>query len=329
MSEHALAYSEEPLEHRMLVLFEAAGLSSDFQPYLLRSLLSEGGVRYETVETTADGLQARLIERAGPTGLNVTTTAVKLHPENETRLLSVAVTDTQEQTSAVLAALAEEEEDEPALERWHALQRWLEGGNHRVAIPYAHELAKAIPPVAVRLRRDFGSLLALGRAHTVLHQATRDRDERGRILATLDDYEVVRDLVADLVAEGVEATVRPTVRATVAAVSDLAGENGVTQAAVARRLKLDKSAAKRRVDQALLAGYVRNLEERKGRPARLVVGDPLPEDIEILPSADRLAGGCRVARESEGVDPPPPRRVTPTARHLRRASTRRPRSSSI
>jgi hypothetical protein len=65
-----------------------SGLSGDFASYLVRSLLSEGRVRYETVEKTKDGLKPRLIEREGPTGLLVTTTAVKLHPENETRLLS-------------------------------------------------------------------------------------------------------------------------------------------------------------------------------------------------------------------------------------------------
>ena len=50
MSERALAYGTEPLRHRFLVLFEAAGLESDFASYLVRSLLSEGCVRYETVE---------------------------------------------------------------------------------------------------------------------------------------------------------------------------------------------------------------------------------------------------------------------------------------
>jgi hypothetical protein len=94
MSERALAYSEEPLVHRFLVLYEAAGLRSDFTSYLLRSLLSEGRVRYETVEKTPDGLRSRVIEREGPTGLLVTTTAIGLHPENETRLLSITVTDT-------------------------------------------------------------------------------------------------------------------------------------------------------------------------------------------------------------------------------------------
>jgi hypothetical protein len=72
------------LQHRFLVLYEAAGLKSDFASYLIRSLLSEGRVRYSTVEKTPNGLEPRLIEREGPTGLIVTTTAVALHPENET-----------------------------------------------------------------------------------------------------------------------------------------------------------------------------------------------------------------------------------------------------
>src|SRR4051794_32493223 len=39
MSERALAYSDADLRHRMLVLYEAAGLTSDFASYLVRSLL--------------------------------------------------------------------------------------------------------------------------------------------------------------------------------------------------------------------------------------------------------------------------------------------------
>jgi hypothetical protein len=141
MSDRTLAYSEEPIEHRFLVLFEAAGMSGDFATYLIRSLLSEGHLRYETVEKTSEGLKPRLIEREGPTGLLVTTTAVKLHPENETRLLSLTVNDTREQTRDVLAALAEEDGEAPDLKPWRALQEWLETAEHRVHIPYARVLA--------------------------------------------------------------------------------------------------------------------------------------------------------------------------------------------
>jgi hypothetical protein len=62
-------------------------MASDFATYLIRSLLSEGRLRYETVEKNKEGLVPRLIEREGPTGLIVTTTSLRLHPENETRML--------------------------------------------------------------------------------------------------------------------------------------------------------------------------------------------------------------------------------------------------
>jgi hypothetical protein len=50
MSDHALAYGEGSLAHRIIVLYEAAGLTGDFGTYLVRSLLSEGRICYETVE---------------------------------------------------------------------------------------------------------------------------------------------------------------------------------------------------------------------------------------------------------------------------------------
>ena len=76
-----------------------------------------------------------------------------------------------------MAALANEAAgDGPNLEAWRALQVWLEGAERRVTVSYAADLAALIPPIAVRLRRDFGAILNLIRAHAVLHQAGRDRD---------------------------------------------------------------------------------------------------------------------------------------------------------
>src|SRR5215204_2591105 len=304
MSDRTLAYSEEPIKHRFLVIYEAAGMSGDFATYLMRSLLSEGRVRYETVEKTSEGIKPRLIEREGPTGLIVTTTSVKLHPENETRLLSLTVTDTQEQTRAVMAALAKEAgEGEPDLDTWHALQVWLEGAEHRVSISYAKILAELIPPVAVRLRRDFGALLNLIRAHALLHQATRDRDAEGRIIATIEeDYAAVRELVADLVSDGIEVTVPKTVRETVEAVKRLREDsNGepVTVTDLARALRLDRSAVSRRVRNAKDRGYLRDLEENLRKPSRLIPGDDLPDDLQILPSPEDVRASMQKRASSK------------------------------
>jgi hypothetical protein len=311
MSDRALAYSSEPLRHRYMVIYEAAGMASEFATYLIRSLLSEGCVRYETVEKTENGLEARLIEREGPTGLIVTTTSLRLHPENETRMLSLTITDTRDQTAAVFRALAQENNRvEIDLTPWHSLQTWLAKGLTRVVIPFADQLARLVPPVAVRLRRDFKTVLMLIRAHALLHQASRLSDEKGRVIATVEDYAAVRDLVANLVAEGVDATVKPEVRELVETTAQLleGGLAEVRQTELKEALKLDKSAISRRVASALDGGFLKNLEDRKGRPTRLVLGDPLPANHEVLPLPDQLisADGLRGCTVDPGDNAPPP-----------------------
>jgi hypothetical protein len=315
MSDRALAYSNEPLKHRHLVLYEASGMASDFATYLIRSLLSEGRLRYETVEKTKEGLMPRLIEREGPTGLIVTTTSLRLHPENETRMLSLTITDSREQTSAVFRA-QENNRVEVDLTQWHALQTWLATGPNGVVIPFAERLAELVPPVAVRLRRDFKTVLMLVRAHALLHQASRRKNERGRVIAEIEDYTVVRELIADLVAVGVEATVKPEVREVAKTVAALlkGGKDEVRQAELKLALKLDKSVISRRVADALDGGFLRNLEDRKGRPARLVLGDALPRNLEVLPTPEQLVGedglhGCIV---DLGDEPPPPDKINST-----------------
>jgi len=300
LSEKALAYSEEDFRHRHIIIYEAAGMNSDFGSYLIRSLLSEGRLLYEFVEKTKSGIRARLIDKPGPTGLITTTTAPKLHPENETRLLSLGVIDTPEQTKAVMRALAADDAASTInYSPWHALQAWLAAGEHQVDVPFARKLADLIPPIAVRLRRDFKLLLTLIRAHALLHRATRGHDNQGRIIATVADYEAVRELVAKLFAEGIEATVPKTIRETVAAVA--AGIGEVSLASLAQKMKLDKSAVHHRVKKAIDRGYLVNREEKRGMPARIATADPLPDEIEILPDPDALEDRCSVEAPMEGI----------------------------
>ena len=296
MSERALVYDRRPIEHRFIVVFEASGLGDDFGAYAMRSLLSEGCIKYTTVEKTEAGLEPREIYRQGPTGLLVTTTWASLHPENETRMLSVTVRDDTEQTRAVLMALARRADGsiarEPNLHPWLSLQTWLElAGRLEVAVPYARALAHDTDPRAVRLRRDFGAVLSLVRTHALLHQTHRERDAKGRVLASLEDYVVVYNLVIDIVCQGVQAGVSQAVRDTVGAVQRLykESEKPVTYAQLARELGLDRSSVSRRARVARSAGYLVNLEDSRRKPARLVPGDPLPEETPVLPSPDAVA----------------------------------------
>src|SRR3984893_4488461 len=115
--------------------------------------------------TAATGLKSRVIERQGPTGLLVTTTALNLDAELETRLFSIPITDSAEHTQSVMRAIAADAVGAQKgahldVESWHELQNWLgEPDEFRVVIPYADALARAVPPIDVRLRRDFGALL--------------------------------------------------------------------------------------------------------------------------------------------------------------------------
>jgi hypothetical protein len=315
MSERALLYTEEPLSHRHLIFSEAAGIGGEFQEYVIRTLLSEGFLDYEFPEKTPEGLRPRKIRKEGPTGFITTTTRDRLHDENETRYLSLTVTDTRDQTRRVFKALAEEQIEEPDRMRWHALQIYLEGAEHRVTIPYAEVLAEKMGDVAVRLRRDFSVILSLIKAHAILHQATRERDAQGRIIATLADYARVRGLVSGLIAESVEATVPKTVRETVEAVENVIdgwGEDHATNKAIAEELDIDKAAASRRARTAIGRGYLKNLEDRKGHPARLVLAESMPEDQEILPAPEELEGVDPLTVDRGGIQHPlPPRKLEP------------------
>jgi hypothetical protein len=285
-------------------------MQGDFVTYLVRSLLSEGRIDYETVEKGQDGKHvARVISRKGPTGLIVTTTEIDLHPENETRLLSLQMNDSKEQTGAILEAIAAGDTGFVDFGPWHALQNWIHEGERRVEVPFASAVNKKVPPVAVRLRRDFSTVLTLVKAHAILHQATRERDPEGRIVADLDDYAVVRELVLDLISEGVQATVSRAIRETVKAVALLQQQSGpITAAAVSKQLNLDPSAGNRRVWGALNRGYLRN-EAPPKRPMKLVLGEPMPEDVEVLPSVETVRAqwnDCTIAPITEGKSTPPP-----------------------
>jgi hypothetical protein len=299
MSERNLIYDEETLSNRMLVVYEAHGLGGETLQYLIRSLLSEGRLSYKTTERGDDGkYRSRLIEREGPTGMITTTTDVSLHPENETRLLTASVNETPTQTSAVMLALAlGDDAPMPNFTRWHELHRWLDKQPNRVTVPFACALAVLMPPVAVRLRRDFTTICNLIKAHAVLHQAHRLRDDEGRIVATVEhDYAPIRDLVADTLAEGVEKRIPKTVRETVSAVEMLICDDRsatTTIRALSKSLKLDRSVVSRRVSRAVALGYLREggFEKAKGSPMRVGLGEPMPGegDSDVLPTPKKLA----------------------------------------
>ena len=260
--------------------------------YFVRTLLSEGRIDYEVTvrDRTAVSPRRRSSRRARPTGSSRRPRRGST-PRTRRGSCRWPPTTRARRPRACCSSWPTKSDGDGDLAPWRDLQRWLAGAEHRVTIPYARQLAQMVPPVAVRLRRDFGSLLALIRAHAVLHQASRERDDEGRIVATLDDYAVVRDLVADTMAEGVGATVSDTVRETVAAVAAIAPAEGV----MARGRSPSNEAGQVQCEPAPARGRRRRLRAQPGGQAREArpLGDRRPTTRDRRPAA-----GCSATRKT-------------------------------
>ena len=160
-----------------------------------------------------------------------------------------------------------------------------------VTIPFGTRMAEVAFAGSVRIRRDFRKLLTLIKAHALIHQVSRGKTEDGAIVATLEDYSAVRGLVLDLLGEAAESSVSGKLRETVNGVAKLLGEGRahVTVTQLAAELSLTRAVHQGESAEAIDSGYLLNLDDRWGHAAQLTLGDPLPEDVLVLPEVEVLA----------------------------------------
>jgi hypothetical protein len=205
-SAKALFRTDMSLKGKILYIKEAKGVED--AEYSIRVLQSEGRLEWEVPEKGADGVWKNVVyTKEGPTVVVQTTTLNHLHHENETRVLPLYLDESEEQTERITkvllrratgtGALSPEEEDR-LKERWHDAIRLLEPAE--VVIPFAERIETPVAPV--RIRRDIPRLLDLIRVIAWLHQYSRERDARGRIKATEDDFNVALNLAIDSFARG-------------------------------------------------------------------------------------------------------------------------------
>jgi len=301
LSEKALIYYDGDFAHKILSMGEAAATDEQkFQDYLLRELMTERRIKYPTVQKVGGELLAVTIEKEGPVTFLVTTTKSKLHPENETRMLSLEIDDSEKQTRSVLGKVAQVEglnlsAAQVDYKHWQDFQRWLELGERRVVVPFAAEMASLIPPAAVRLRRDFGQVLRAIKAHALLHREQRGRDDAGQIIADIEhDYAIARELLNPILAEGSGVAINEAMAETIDAVAKatigMTEAEGANSKTIAKLLKLDQSATWRRLWGACADGHIVNLEQRYRMPGKYRVAGQKPETSTILPGTAELIG---------------------------------------
>jgi hypothetical protein len=293
-SPRALVYCDESFAHRIVFMGECDSIPRDGPAAsAIRSIVNDASMTYSTVEKDpVSGKQVvRNIVKQGPTGL-ITTGVRTMDAQMSTRLITLGIKDDAEQTAAVIRAqgriamgatapaIPKEEQ-----EKFWAYQRSLAAVTKGVVVPFAETLAEMVPTKAVRMRRDYRQLLGTIMTMAVLHQERREKSPEGLVIATLADYAEARRLLAPLFDEIAIEGLTAAIRATVMKVPE-SGEANLTF--LAEELNLDKSTVSWRVRRAIRAGWLRNLEQRSGYPARLQRGEPLPDEVSALPKPETL-----------------------------------------
>ncbi len=298
-SPRVLIYDSADLQHRVTVFSEADSIpTQEDNPAAsaIRNLLQDHRLHYQVPvrDPETGDFVVRDIDKPGPTVL-ITTAVKRLGSQLDSRLFILDVPDDSEHVRQALRVQAGIELDgasEPNADLI-AYQAYLQSmAPWDVVVPFARELSEAIgrSASAPRILRDFQRLLSLVKAVTVLRHPHRARDAKGRLVADIDDYRAVFDLMGDMY-EASSTGASKAVRAVVGAVAALRaeGQSPVSVTMTANKLGLNKGSVSRCVRVALREGWLCNTEIKKGRPADLIIGEPLP-DRAGLPDPEGVAG---------------------------------------
>ena len=142
-------------------------------------------------------------------------------------MLAWHIHEDRDQTKAVMAGLADRAAGSVAastdLSIWHDLQRWIALGPDDAVVPFARQIAAEIQPLMVRFRRDVGSLFSFIKASALLHQAQREVDTQGRVIATIADYALAYSIFTKVMAELSGKSIPANVHAVVKLIAERAG----------------------------------------------------------------------------------------------------------
>lgn len=278
--------------HKIIVIFEKHG--GEKADYSIRTLQSEKKLKIQVTvkdpQTGEFGTQEHEIE--GPAGFITTTTEAVIHSENETRNISIYPDESTAQTEKTfeitdakyrgIVGLTKNE-----LKPWRNVQRVLKP--YDVLIPFVEELRTAFPKKPVRVRRDYGKLLALIAVIALLHQKQREINKVGEteyVVATLVDFHVAKVLLEETLQKTIYA-IPPKSLEIIDAVKALPGDVSVRD--VANKLDWDYDTVKKWFDPAYQKGFFVRTEEHKGsKAARYKLADKEPQMRAILPDTEYL-----------------------------------------
>ena len=290
-SEKSFIYITRSFKNSVLIMSEADSMPDDgAAASAMRALAENNEMRYIVTIKSNGQFVAQEIIKQGPTGLLTTSTRSISH-QLGTRMFEIEIPDDPERTREILHSIFADTPELKDAKQLIAVQEFIEfSGTRDVSIPL--EMREVIevnlPDKASRILRDAKQLISMIKASAILHQKQRYKDSAGSIVATIDDYALAHELLAPIFDSIAQEGATKSVREAVQAVEDLSFTGQpVSVAAVAKQMKLAPSNASRHVNRALSKGYLINESTNRQRK-ELKLGDPLPDDISVLPDPSVL-----------------------------------------
>ena len=160
---------------------------------------AEGGVTYGYLEGDGKGKYLPMENKIERKVIIISGAEVTQDDELASRLLTIGVSETQQQTKDVLWKQAEDDETEDLTEGTSWIACGLAGHDRDISVIIPVPIKKALAARAdtenLRARRDFKRLLSIIRASAWLHQRQRPQDEARRVVAIpADVYHAFRAL---------------------------------------------------------------------------------------------------------------------------------------
>lgn len=203
----ALVHSKYDLSHSILAVQEHHG--AEAADYSIRTTISEQEISILIpIKNEKTGDYKAVEKRIPAVGMVYveTTTQERIHNENQTRMFDLYMNESEDMNRRVIKAMskaAENPRDAQAIEGefriWRCAQSLLKP--YQVRIPFATKLDGAFPTEKIRIRRDYPRFLTLIKTHALLYQYQRQVDEKGYLVATLDDLKGVLPLAAKVLTQ--------------------------------------------------------------------------------------------------------------------------------
>lgn len=195
-------YEENALNNKLLLIQDFDGLDDEAQ-YAFREMQSAKGLSFSTTVKDRNGNLRAGIKQVSANFASISaTTKAEVYSDNMDRSIIIGIDESEDQTMKILLyqnRLTAGLVDQTRINQARELLQWIL--RHVKSKPVVNHFAEHVllPMEASSVRRLNGQFQALVAQVTLLHQYQRNEDERGRLIATLDDLKMAVSLFTEAV----------------------------------------------------------------------------------------------------------------------------------